>query len=163
FDPAADYEALIMESRGRRIFPASPDSSLLLKKATGQVSHGGGRRLALDSLHYQRLRRWIVEGGRFDPSTSEASITLEVQPGEQILAFDGTQQLRVVAVDGGKRRCVTADAQFDSNAPTIAKVDARGWVQATGIPGQAAILVRYLGHVTICRVTVPRTGTAFTR
>ena len=27
FDPAADHQALTMEARGRRIFPASPDSS----------------------------------------------------------------------------------------------------------------------------------------
>ena len=29
FDPAADYSALVKEGRGRRLFPASPDQSLL--------------------------------------------------------------------------------------------------------------------------------------
>src|SRR5262249_46801193 len=31
------------------------------------------------------------------------------------------------------------------------------------LPGQAAILVRYLGHVTLCRVTIPRPTARFTR
>ena len=165
FDAAADYESLMMESRGRRIFPAAPDSSLLLKKATGQMAHGGGRRLEPDSFHHQRLRRWILEGAHFNAAMAEVDgWRLEVEPREQILGFKGTQQLRVTAVDGaGKRRCVTADAQFESNAPTIARVDARGWVEGSDIPGQAAILVRYLGHVTICRVTIPRTGVAIAK
>src|SRR5216110_559235 len=37
FDPAADYEAVVTESRGRRVFATAPDKSLLLLKPTGQV------------------------------------------------------------------------------------------------------------------------------
>ena len=36
-------------------------------------------------------------------------------------------------------------------------------MKASDIPGEAAILVRYLGHVTICRVTIPRPGVKFAR
>ncbi len=170
FDPEADYEALVKEARGRRLFPSSPDNSLVLRKASGRIAHGGGRRLDPDGLAYQRLRRWIVEGARFKTSevlkTSEVSAitAIEVEPSQQILGFGDTQQLRVTAIDRtGKRRCVTLEAQYDSNAGAIAKVDGRGWVQASNLPGQAAILVRYLGHVTIFRVTIPRTTERFTR
>ena len=55
FDPEFDYAALTMNARGRRIFPAAPDQSLLLLKATGQVPHGGGQRFAVDSEEYQTL------------------------------------------------------------------------------------------------------------
>jgi hypothetical protein len=165
FDPAADHEALAMETRGRRIFPADPDSSLMLLKATGQVAHGGGRRMTTDSLHYHRLRRWIAEGALGPASRAGPEIrSIEVEPKEQVLTFGAIQQLRVTAIDAaGIKRCATLDAQYDSNAPTIAKVDTRGTVRANDIPGQAAILVRYLGHVTVCRVTIPRTGTPFAR
>src|SRR5258708_21913770 len=44
FDPAFDYNALVKEARGRRVFPAAPDPSLLLRKATAHLPHGGGRR-----------------------------------------------------------------------------------------------------------------------
>ncbi len=40
FDPDFDYESLIREGRGRRVFPPAPEKSLLLQKATAQVPHG---------------------------------------------------------------------------------------------------------------------------
>ncbi|MBI3822725.1 MAG: DUF1549 domain-containing protein [Planctomycetes bacterium] len=164
FDPDADFESLAKETRGRRIFPVSPDHSVMLLKATGQVAHGGGRRFTTESLHYQRLRRWIAEGAP-GPTTGELEIkSIEVEPREQIMTFESLQQLRVTAIDAaGKKRCVTLDAQYESNAPTVAKVDPRGTVRTSDIPGQAAILVRYLGHVTSCRVTLPRPGASFVR
>lgn len=163
FDPHGDFEALVMEARGRRTFATAPEHSLMLRKATAQMAHGGGRRLTPDSLAYNRLRRWIAEGTRFDAGSS-AVVAIEVEPKQQIMTFDGVQQLRVTAIDEkGGRRCVTADAQYESNAETVARIDDRGGVQAAAIPGQAAILVRYLGHVTICRVVVPRPGVKFTR
>jgi hypothetical protein len=162
FDPAADHQALVMEGRGRRIFPSDPDSSLILRKASARTSHGGGKRMALDSLHYRRLRRWISEGAAL---TSGAAVTaIEVEPAQQILDLRGTQQLRVTAIEArGRRRCVTLDAEYDSNAGSIARVDGRGWVRGGAVPGQAAILVRYLGHVTVSRITIPQPGGRFTR
>ena len=88
---------------------------------SGQIAHGGGRRLTKDSLHYQRLHRWIIEGATNRPGAEITSI--EVEPREQIMTFDGIQQLRVTAIDStGKRRCVTLEAQYDSNAGAIASV-----------------------------------------
>src|SRR3954468_22242415 len=46
FDPPADYDALTKEGRGRRVFPAAADRSLLLLKASGGAPHGGGLRLS---------------------------------------------------------------------------------------------------------------------
>src|SRR5260221_3697251 len=45
FDPIFDYSALVKEARGRRLFPAAPESSLLLTKATGRIAQGGRKRL----------------------------------------------------------------------------------------------------------------------
>ena len=70
----------------------------------------------------------------------------------------------MTAIDSaGKRYGVTLDSQYDSNATTIATVDGRGWIQGNNVPGEAAILVRCLGHVTICRITIPRPGVRFAR
>src|SRR5438477_5875144 len=49
FDPDFDYNALVNEARGRRVFPAAPDHSLLLTKPTGRTPHGGGKRFDPDS------------------------------------------------------------------------------------------------------------------
>ena len=164
FDPAADFHALIAEGRGRRVFPASPENSLLLTKSAGLVPHGGGRKIEKDSLRYRRLLRWIQEGNPFTGSPLSPVAAIEVEPSQRTLALGSTQQLRVTAVaDDGSRRCVTAEAEFVSNAGNIAGVDGRGLVTAGEIPGEAAILVRYMGQVTVCRVTLPRPGVKFPR
>ena len=110
------------------------------------------------------MLRWIAEGGRYVTDSSPDVVRIEVEPSEQILLADGTQQLRVWAIDAaGVRRCVTTEAEYESNAATIAGVDGRGFVQASDIPGEAAVLARYLGHVTVCRVTIPRPGVKVVR
>lgn len=156
FDPRADHEALVRESRGRRVFPAGPDRSMLLLKATAAVPHGGGRKIKSSSLAYRRVKRWIAEGGRYDEDPSVIS-RITVEPSRQSLQGDGSQQLQVTAFDAnGNRHCVTVEAEYQSNASVIADVDGRGLVKASGIPGEAAILVRYMGHAAVCRITVPR-------
>jgi hypothetical protein len=163
FDTAADFAAIVKESRGRRLLASAPENSLLLLKATGRIAHGGGRRLDPDGLRYQRVRRWIAEGAVFD-AQAPAITEIEVEPKEQILGFGGSQQLRVTAIDAtGKRQCVTIDAEYDSNAASIAKANGRGLVEASNVPGQAAILVRYLGHVTMSRIVIPRAEATFAR
>src|SRR6478735_1068202 len=42
-DPDLDYATLTKEIGGRRVNRQSPDDSLVLLKATGRVSHGGGQ------------------------------------------------------------------------------------------------------------------------
>src|SRR5438445_645291 len=41
FEPAEDFEQIVLGGRGRRLSFAHPDHSLLLLKASGQVPHGG--------------------------------------------------------------------------------------------------------------------------
>src|SRR5207253_6461722 len=65
FEPEVDYTALVKEARGRRVFPAAPDYSLLLRKATGQLPHGGGKRMEMGSDEYKLVRRWIAAGMPF--------------------------------------------------------------------------------------------------
>ncbi|MGC4006937.1 MAG: hypothetical protein QM811_28945 [Pirellulales bacterium] len=54
FEPQEDYEHLVKEGRGRRLFPSAPDRSLLLLKAVGAMPHGGG---AQDRSRQSRLSR----------------------------------------------------------------------------------------------------------
>lgn len=166
FDPRADHEAIAMEGRGRRISAASPSASLLLQKASARMPHGGGRKIEPGSFRDRRLLRWISEGARFD-SADDAStriVGIEIEPQEQTLFGGETQQIRVSTIDAlGVRRCVTNESEFESNAPAIADVDSLGLIQASRIPGEAAILVRHLGHVATCRITLPRPGVTFPR
>ena len=164
FDARADYEALVAEGRGRRIFLSAPEQSLILTKGTGEVPHGGGKKLDRDSHHYRRIARWLREGARFETVTVPPVVRLEIEPRERVLGFQSTQQLRVTAIDAdGHRRCVTGEAEFDTNASLIAGVDGDGLIRTGDRPGEAAILARFMGQVTVCRVTIPRPGVQFPR
>ena len=43
YDPEVDYDTLTRQSIGRRINLAEPANSLILRKPTMQIAHGGGR------------------------------------------------------------------------------------------------------------------------
>lgn len=164
FDAQTDFEAIVSASRGRRIAVTTPINSLLIQKATARIPHGGAQAILPDSDRERRLMRWIAEGAQYQ-SRDEALpeiVRLEVEPQEHTLLASESQQLRVSTIDSlGRRQCVTSDCEFESNAAPIADVDARGLIQASSIPGEAAILVRHLGHVTTCRITLPRLQQSF--
>ena len=68
FDPAFDLDAIAHEAGGRRIFPAAPEQSLLLLKATARLPHGGGKRLEPGTPNYELIRAWISAGTPRDPA-----------------------------------------------------------------------------------------------
>ncbi len=47
FDPEFDYSSIVEEAHGRRVFPAAPENSLLLRKAS--LRHAPRRRPALEA------------------------------------------------------------------------------------------------------------------
>jgi len=164
YDAEADHAAIVHEGRGRRVFAAAPEQSLLLRKATSLMPHGGGQKMLEGSRWYRLLSRWIAEGMTLDPDAGDSIADLQVEPSVVTLSSRGRQQLRVTArgVDGSLR-FVTAEAEFQSNQDGIATVDRDGLISATETPGEAAVLVRYSGHVAVCRVTRPRESLDFRR
>ena len=157
FDPLADHKALVKESRGRRISIAAPETSLMLRKATAQLPHGGGRKIEQNSLWHRRLLRWISEGAQLDDDSENRVQSIEVEPTQLSMLSESTVQLQVTATDEhGVRRCVTVESEYQSNAEAIATVDDHGIITSSYIPGEAAILVRYMDHVAVCRVTLPQ-------
>ncbi len=155
FDPIADYNAITKSARGRRIAPASPDASLLLRKPTMDVPHGGGKRLEPDSIHYHILRSWIAQGATA-PVPDEPKVTrLRVEPTDRLGMVGERQQLRVLAdYNDGAERDVTAWARFDSLDEGVVTVSDRGLVTAIG-SGQAPVMVRFSGQASLCTFVVP--------
>src|SRR5580704_5300730 len=62
FEAEEDYEAIVKQGKGRRVFPPAPEESLLLTKGAAIVPHGGGKKLDPKSDAYRTLVRWIEEG-----------------------------------------------------------------------------------------------------
>lgn len=155
FDRHADYEALVREGRGRRVFLAAPDQSLLLGKASGMVPHGGGARLPVESKEYRRIREWIAAGAKLDAQQPDV-VSIEVFPRERILAFNSQQQILVTAVfDDGSRRDVTELARFRSNNDGMAAVDEHGLVQVGTATGHVAVMAEFLNHMETLQLLIP--------
>ncbi|HYT94069.1 MAG TPA: DUF1549 and DUF1553 domain-containing protein [Gemmataceae bacterium] len=157
FEPQIDYEALAREGRGRRVMPSAPEASLLLRKPTGDMPHGGGRRLDPGARDYQTLLRWIRAGMPFGQDTDPRVAGLVVAPGQRLVPPKSQQQITVTALlSDGTRRDVTADAEYSSNNPELVSVSPGGLIDTQDIPGEGAIMVRYLGHVGVFRATIPQ-------
>ena len=155
FDPLADHREITQEARGRRVFPASPDESLLLLKPTLAVPHEGGERIEKNSEAYRTLVQWI-RGGMVYRADNEPSLDrLTVSPPERTYKKSETQQLNVKAHSSdGSERDVTGLASFDSNDKEIARVTEDGLVRVGNVSGQGVIIARYMGLVSDSRIGV---------
>jgi hypothetical protein len=159
FDPAADYSALLKEGRGRRLFPAVPEKSLLLTKASGQVAHGGGNRIPANSQAFETMRAWIAAGAPYGDADAARVKSIRVEPNERILSMGAGQQLRIIArFTNGRELDATSNARFQTNNEAVATVGADGFVQAADIPGEATIMAAFLNEVASFRLLVPRPG-----
>ena len=156
FEPDEDYEYLVKEGRGRRIFPAAPERSLLLQKAIGVVPHGGGARLSEDSPSYRLLSRWIEQGMPYGQPEDATVTGIIVLPEERLMQRNGEQQISVFAnYSDGTIRDVTRTTAFDSNSTEMAEVNETGLVTTSQLTGSVAVMARYLGHVGVYRATIP--------
>jgi hypothetical protein len=156
FEPQEDYEYLVKEARGRRLFPAAPDQSLLLQKAAGKVPHGGGQKLEPDSYNYRIVRRWIEQGMPYGQPDDPQVVRIEIYPRERSLDRGSQQQLSVTArFSDGSTQDVTRIAQFEPNDTEMAEVDETGLAHALDLTGDVAIMARFQSQVAVFRATIP--------
>ncbi len=159
FDSDFDYSAIVLNSRGRRLQHSAPEASLLLRKAIGQDAHVGGARFGTDSPYYELIRRWIADGAPRTPSDAPRLERVRLSPDRQSLSPGQAAPLQVLAeYSDGSVRDVTDAAAFDSNDRNVANVDSSGLVQAGDLPGETAIMSRYMNHISVCNVTIPLPG-----
>lgn len=157
FYPEEDYEFLVYESRGRRVFPGDPEYSLLLLKPANILPHGGGKRMSPGTYEWELVAEWIRQGL---PASAEDAPTLdriETFPSVREMNFQTTQQLAVVGFySDGTTRDVTRLASYEANQPDMAEVNANGRVTVAQTPGEAAVMVRYQGQVSVFRAVIPQ-------
>lgn len=155
YAPDLDFETIAREGRGRRINGASPENSLLIRKATGRVPHGGGTRFEVGSLAERVLMDWIVAGERSSENAEARVQRIEVEPSTVTLAIGESQELRVTAVyDNEQRRDVTWLTQFASSDGGMLDVSEIGRVTALR-NGEAVVRATFDGQVEIATMTVP--------
>jgi hypothetical protein len=129
FEPTEDYEYLVKEARGRRLFPAAPDRSLLLRRRRPNC-----RTAAVIASTSIRPPTACCGAGssracRTATPTDPVVTGIEVLPKERLMGRDSSQQLVVVAhYSDGSTEDVTRMTQFDSNDTEMAEVSVTGLV-----------------------------------
>jgi hypothetical protein len=156
WDALYDYDQIVKDGAGKRIAGSIPSETLLLKKATGQLKHGGGKVIDPASDAYKTLEQWLKLGVP-NAGGQIADITkLDVTPTQLGPQATGIQiPLTVVATYAdGYQRDVSSLARFQAMNEAVAAVDHDGNVSTHG-PGDGTILVSFSGEVATVRVTVP--------
>ena len=156
FYPEDDFEFLRKESRGRRIFPAIPAESLLLKKAIGRSPHGGGKRMEDGSYEYNQLVQWIEQGMPYGADTDPFVTAIQCVPETRTMTRKSQQQVAIIATySDGSTEDVTRMALFEPNEAEMAECSTTGLVSTLDLAGEVAIMARYQGQVATFRATIP--------
>lgn len=156
FEPEEDYEAIVKQGKGRRVFPPAPEESLLITKGAAIVPHTGGKHLEPGSEFYNTLVRWIAEGMPYTQPGEPVLQEISVEPARVTLPPKAARQLKVTArySDGGSRD-VTKLALFEANDTAMATTTDGGLVSTLDLPGNVAVMVRFGGKVSVCSVSIP--------
>lgn len=158
FDPDFDFAALTQDARGRRLFPAAPQQSLLLQKSVASLPHGGGKRFEVGSDAYAVLLAWIRQGAARAIAEEPKLDRVALGQSEFSLLPEEQQKLRVVAhYSDGTSRDVTSMATYLSNEAAVVSVSDHGQLTAGPLPGETAIMARYMNHICVANVAIPRT------
>jgi hypothetical protein len=156
FEPDEDYEHLVKEARGRRLFPASPERSLMLLKGAAILPHGGGKRLDVDSDDYKLLVRWVAQGMPRGSASDPTVVGIDVVPQERTMSRQAGQQLIVLArYSDGTVQDVTRSALYEPNDKDMASVSETGLVTAFDRPGDVSVMVRYQAKVAVFQAIIP--------
>ncbi len=156
FEPEEDYEAIVKQGKGRRVFPPAPEESLLITKGAAIVPHTGGKKLEPGSEDYKTIVRWIAEGMPYAQKNEPKLDDIVVEPARATMKIKTAQQLKVTArYSDGSSRDVTKFALFEANDRAMAEANEQGLVKTLDIPGNVAVMVRFGGKVSVCSVSAP--------
>ena len=156
FYPEEDYEYLVKEARGRRVFSTAPEESLLLTKPTGIVPHGGGKRMDVDSYEYRLIARWVEQGLPRGSADDPVVTKIECLPQGRLMDRSAEQQITVQATySDGTTEDVTQMALFEANDTEMAEATDTGLIKTLDLAGEVAIMARYQGQVSTFRATIP--------
>ncbi len=154
-DPEQDHASLLREFASRRVNLSNIESSLLLLKPTGAVSHGGGKVMEQHGPEYKLLKQWLERGAALNSLEESRVLRVTVTPSQQTIAMGQSESLKVEAeFSDGTTEDVTRLCRFDSVNKDVVSVDGNATINATAVGG-TAIVVRYGAEPAVAMVVVP--------
>lgn len=157
-EPGLDHESVTRAASGRRLDRLAPAKSLLLEKATGGLSHGGGRTLRTRDRGYAAILAWLQQGATLGDEPRLVSLT--VTPPDKTVAPRASVRLSALATfSDGTRKDVTAEASYRVSDPRVATVTGSGEVHLQGF-GEAVVVASFQHQSQAVRLLAPRPVTA---
>ena len=154
YDPEADHQMIVKAHDGRRVDLQEPEQSLILRKPSMSIPHGGGERLPRSSPEYQTLFTWLRQGAQYNAQGPRVE-AIAIYPKERILAGLGTSQRWAVVgrLSDGTTRDMTREVRYQVGDENVVTVTPEGTSMAAGV-GQSHVMVRATGRVAVARVGV---------
>lgn len=151
--PQADYEQITRFFGGRRISRTEPESSLILQKATEQISHEGGARVDYDSADHHTLIRWIRQGA--ERTTERRLSTFDLAVDQRRLQAGASTQISARAhFTDGSTRDVYPWTVLSAEDPSAVSIAADG-VATVLRPGRHILTARYMDRVKTIELLAP--------
>lgn len=153
-DAAADHRAITSEFRGRRINQTRPERSLLIRKPTGDLEHGGGVLFATDDAAILMIIEWLRNGA---PRQAHAKLK-NLSANQTEVFFSSVPAKTTFEVEAefedGTRQSVTNYVSWIATDTSAIRVDSKGEVELLR-PGQHVLLARYMTHVIPLQLSAP--------
>ena len=151
FDPKSDYEALVKEGRGRRVFPPShPPPASCSRSRRPRSPTAAARSSPSGRPNTTRSPAGSARGCRSASGKEPELVRLAVEPPrERSSLANGRQQVRVVAHYGdgtSERRHPTGPVPVERRRPCRGRFP-KGVIRALDGVGEAAIMARFGGLV----------------
>jgi hypothetical protein len=148
-DAAADHAMI-----SKRVDLQRPENSLLLRKPSFAIPHGGGHLLTKNSDEYQTLLAWLRQGAKRN-SSGPRIVGIEMEPRETILTLpDAAAQLTVRGrLSDGNTVDLTRQVRYAVNDEAVASVSATGAVTAKG-RGLTVVMARAAGRTATAQFIV---------
>ena len=157
YDPESDYRQIVLEGRGRRIFPGQAERSLLLMKPTLEIPHEGGKALEKDSPFHKQLITWIQSGMVYHHDAAPELTGISLYPsGGKLRANSRLTSMVVARYDDGSERDVTHLTEWQSSDKELLDVEENGLASTGERCGSAVLIARFSGKLAEARWVIPR-------
>jgi hypothetical protein len=153
-DPAADYRAIVRELEGRRVNLARPAHSLIVRKPSEDLAHGGGQLIEERDPSYRSLLDWIAQGARY--TFKKQLHRIGVNPSRVVAEVNAIVPIKISAEYGDNSfQDVTRWTVLTPEDPTAVSVSADSGSMRVLRRGRHIVVARYLTEVVPIEVLVP--------
>jgi hypothetical protein len=154
--PGRDFVAITSEFKGRRLNLKYPAESLILKKPTGFIDHGGGTVLDVDSDEAALLERWIAEGAREVVQRKLTEFHVGLSSGNSTMAKGQGGLVRALAsFSDGTQLDVTDRVTWSIQDKDALQLDTTTGELTALCCGQHVLIARFMNQVKPLLVQVP--------